>query len=172
MIAERLKTYVNKLQVLQRKLRVAAKMDRRRKFGILYDKVYWTETLQEAWKRVRANRGAGGVDGETIELIEKQYGVSRFLKEIQTELSEKRYRPEKVKRVWIDKPGRNEKRPLGIPMAKAKCTLSQQPFGICKNYTPLSLFSGPELSDVKNEEYFWYKDYFVKASNKREFCCA
>ena len=120
MTAARLKTYdmFKKLWVLQWKLSQAAKRNRQKKFGILYDKVWWTETLEEAWKKVRANRGAGGVDDETIEYIEKEYGVERFLKEIQTELAEKRYRPEKVKRVWIDKPGRKEKRPLGIPTVK------------------------------------------------------
>lgn len=119
MIANRLNTYKNdRLQVFQGKLTLAAKRDRKRKFGILYDKVCWWETLVEAWKRVRANKGAPGVDGKSIHYIETKYGVEQFLKEIQTELLDKSYRPEKVKRVWIDKPGRKEKRPLGIPTVK------------------------------------------------------
>jgi len=119
MIANGLNTYKgSKLQVFQGKLTLAAKSDRRRKFGILYDKVCWWETIEEAWKKVRDNKGAGGVDGQSIQYIEKEYGVERFLKEVQTELLNKTYRPEKIKRVWIDKPGKTEKRPLGIPTVK------------------------------------------------------
>jgi RNA-directed DNA polymerase len=113
-----LNTCGGKLQVFQSKLTEAAKRDKRRKFGILYDKVCWMETLQEAWKRVRANKGSAGVDGKTIHYIESSYGTSQFLREIQSELVNKSYRPEKVRRVWIDKPGKKEKRPLGIPTVK------------------------------------------------------
>ena len=118
MIAEGLNTYECRLQVFQRKLTLTAKSNSRRKFGILYDKVCWMETLEEAWKRVRANKGAPGVDGRSIYYIEAEYGVERFLKEIQAELINKTYQPEKVRRVWIDKPGKKEKRPLGIPTIK------------------------------------------------------
>jgi len=119
MIAEGLNTYSSsRLQVLQGKLTLTAKKDRKRKFGILYDKVCWWETLVEAWRKVRANKGASGVDRQSIKYIEEEYGVEKFLKEIQTELLNKSYCPEKVKRVWIDKPGKEEKRPLGIPTVK------------------------------------------------------
>jgi group II intron reverse transcriptase/maturase len=107
-----------KLQVFQEKLTLAAKGDRKRKFGNLYDKVCWMETIEEAWKRVRANKGASGVDGETIHHIETVIGVENFLKGIQTELVNKMYRPNKIKRVWIEKLGKKEKRPLGIPTVK------------------------------------------------------
>jgi len=113
-----LKVCSKKLQVFQSKLTETAKRDKRRKFGILYDKVCWMETLAEAWGKVRANKGSAGVDGKTIRYIEAEYGVSRFLKEIQSELVNKSYRPDKVRRVWIDKPGKKEKRPLGIPTVK------------------------------------------------------
>ncbi len=119
MIARKeLNTCYKKLRALQSKLTEVAKRDKQRKFGLLYDKVCWMETLKEAWKRVRANKGASGVDGKTIHYIEASYGVNRFLKEIQSELVDKSYRPEKVRRVWIDKPGKKEKRPLGVPTVK------------------------------------------------------
>jgi RNA-directed DNA polymerase len=108
----------NRLRVFQGKLTEAAKAGKSRKFGILYDKVCWEETLQEAWKLVRANKGSAGVDGKTIRHIEESCGVSQFLEELRTELVSKSYRPEKVRRVWIDKPGKKEKRPLGIPTVK------------------------------------------------------
>lgn len=118
MIAEKLNTYISKLQVFQNKLTLAAKRNWRRRFGILYDKVCWKETIKEAWRKVKANKGACGVDGVSIQQIEAENGAEEFLKEIQEELQNKSYRPEKVKRVWIEKFGKKEKRPLGIPTIK------------------------------------------------------
>ena len=69
----------------------------------------------EAWKRVKANGGAGGIDRITIADVEK-YGVEKFLQEIQQELKESRYHPKPVRRTYI--PKGKEKRPLGIPIIK------------------------------------------------------
>ena len=107
----------NKVQALQAKLSHAAKQSLDRRFGALYDKIYREDVLWLAWSRVRANKGAPGVDGESIEYIEMT-GVEAFLREIQDELHAKRYRPQAVRRCWIDKPGKPEKRPLGIPVIK------------------------------------------------------
>jgi len=103
-----------KVQALQSKLSRAAKQSLDRKFGALYDKIYRRDVLREAWKRVRANKGAPGVDEQDFEWIE-QYGVGRFLDEIRRELKCQQYRPKPVKRCWIEKLGKPEKRPLGIP---------------------------------------------------------
>jgi group II intron reverse transcriptase/maturase len=89
-----------------------------RRFGALYDKIYREDVLRVAWNRVRANKGAPGIDGESIEYIEEVIGVEEFLEEIRNELHAKRYRPKAVRRCWIDKPGKPEKRPLGIPVVK------------------------------------------------------
>lgn len=68
--------------------------------------------LEEAWKKVKANRGTGGIDGETIESFETQ--KDQKLAEIRRLLKERRYEPQPVRRVDIPKPdGRT--RPLGIP---------------------------------------------------------
>lgn len=107
----------DKVRVLQRGLYRAAKAQKERRFGVLYDKVYRADTLWAAWEQVRANGGAAGVDGQTIRDIE-QADVEQFLKELASELREKRYRPNRVRRVYIPKPGRSEKRPLGIPVVK------------------------------------------------------
>ena len=72
MNAKRLTTPKEKVQQLQEKLGHAAKENKKRKFHALYDKVYRWDILWEAWRRVRANKGAAGVDGETLADIEKQ----------------------------------------------------------------------------------------------------
>src|SRR5215211_1074597 len=97
---------------LQIKLYLAAKRSQRRRFHALYDKVYRTDVLERAWAQVKANQGSPGVDDQTIEAIEGA-GVESFLAEVQAELREGRYRPLAVRRVWIPKPGKTEKRPLG-----------------------------------------------------------
>jgi RNA-directed DNA polymerase len=71
-----------------------------------------------AWKQVSANNGAPGVDQQSIDFIEDEIGVETFLAEIGKELIAKEYRPKPVRRCWIDKPGKSEKRPLGIPIIK------------------------------------------------------
>jgi len=75
--------------------------------------VYREDVLQEAWRRVAKNRGAPGVDGQSIQWI-RQYGVETFLAEIAVVLKAERYHPQHVKRVYIDKPDGSQ-RPLGIP---------------------------------------------------------
>ena len=76
------------------------------------------DILQEAWERVKQNRGAAGLDKVTIQKVEEQ-GVRAFLAEIRTELETGTYRVQDVRRVHIPKPGQPGKtRPLGIPTVK------------------------------------------------------
>lgn len=103
----------DKVRVLQRKLYRAAKENPRRKFGVLYDKVYRKDVLMRAWSNVKANGGAAGVDAQTIAEV-KEYGAERLLDEIADALRGRRYRPSPVRRVYIPKPG-GRQRPLGIP---------------------------------------------------------
>jgi len=109
---------VSKVQELQAKLSCAAKQSLERRFGALYDKVYREDVLREAWRRVRANKGAPGIDNQTIEHIEAVIGVSTFLEELRKELHTQIYRPLPVQRCWIEKSGKPDKRPLGIPIVK------------------------------------------------------
>jgi hypothetical protein len=57
---------VDKVRELQRKLWVCAKQSRTRRFHALYDRIYRSDVLREAWRRVRSNGGAAGVDRETL----------------------------------------------------------------------------------------------------------
>jgi len=83
------------------------------KWFSLIDKISTDRTLQLAWEKVRRNAGSCGVDGITIGRFE-QDSQSRLLA-VKEHLSKGTYQPKPVKRVWIDKPGSAEKRPLGIP---------------------------------------------------------
>jgi len=106
----------DKVQQLQTKLSAAAKQSPGRRFHALYDRIYRSDVLQEAWKRVRANKGAAGIDQLPISAVE-EYGVDRFLADLQTSLREGTYRPAAVLRREIPKPD-GGKRPLGIPTVK------------------------------------------------------
>jgi RNA-directed DNA polymerase len=107
---------VEKVRCLQRRLWAAAKRSPGRRFHVLYDHIHRDDVLWEAWRRVRANRGAAGVDREMIAAVE-QYGVERFLEELGSALRAKRYRAGVVLRRYIPKAD-GRKRPLGIPTVR------------------------------------------------------
>jgi RNA-directed DNA polymerase len=98
---------------LQRRLWASAKRSPDRRFHALYDRIYRSDVLWEAWRRVRRNRGAAGVDSQTLAMVE-EYGVERLLGELQCALREGSYRPAPVRRVAIGKPDGGV-RLLGIP---------------------------------------------------------
>ena len=86
------------------------------KWFSLIDKVYRKENLQSAFKKVRRNGGAGGVDHVTVEGFEKD--LDRELTKLSEDLKAGTYEPQAARRAYIEKPGTREKRPLGIPTVR------------------------------------------------------
>ena len=108
----------DKVRELQRTLYRAAKADPGRRFHALYDKVLRRDVLERAWELVRANRGAAGIDKQTIADVE-EYGIATLLDELAADLRDGRCRPLPARRVFIPKPGRpTEQRPLSIPTVR------------------------------------------------------
>ncbi len=103
-------------QELYEKLYHAAKKSKTRRFHALYDKIYRTDILCKAWNQVKANGGSAGIDDECIQDIVMN-GEEQVIAELQRNLQDSRYRPRKVKRVYIPKPD-GRQRPLGIPTVR------------------------------------------------------
>jgi RNA-directed DNA polymerase len=80
------------------------------------DKIYALRTLGAGFQRVKANRGAAGVAHQTVEDFEGN--LIENLSHLSQQLRAGQYRPQPIRRVWIDKIGSKEKRPLGIPTVR------------------------------------------------------
>jgi len=88
-----------KIRELQRKLYRKAKQEKEYRFYLLYDKVYRLDILNYAYRLVRANKGAPGVDGETFASIEERDGgLEKYLQEIAGELKRRCYKAQPVRR--------------------------------------------------------------------------
>jgi RNA-directed DNA polymerase len=107
---------IDKVRQLQRRLWRAAKRQPGRRFHALMDRIYRRDVLWEAWRRVKKNRGAAGVDAMTLAAVE-QLGVEAFLEDLGSRLQAGRYRPSAVRRRYIPKAD-GGRRPLGIPTVR------------------------------------------------------
>ena len=120
----------DKVRQLQRRLWKVAKQQPGRRFHALYDRIYRRDVLWEAWRRVKRNRGAAGIDAMTLAAVE-QTGVEVFLEDLGARLRAGTYRPVAVRRRYIPKGG-GRQRPLGIPtvrdrVAQMAATLMLEP---------------------------------------------
>lgn len=86
------------------------------KWYSLIDKVYHGENLRSAFKAVKRNKGAPGLDRQSVGRFGND--LDRQLERLHRELKEDRYQPKPALRKWIEKPGRKEQRPLGIPTVR------------------------------------------------------
>lgn len=109
-------TSQERVRLLQLKLYLKAKQEKEYKFYILYDKIFLKHLLEEAYRRCKSKDGSPGIDKQTFADIEN-YGREKFLEEIKEELRTRKYKPQPVKRAWIEKEN-GGKRPLGIPTIK------------------------------------------------------
>ena len=105
-----------KVRQLQQRLGEAAKRQPERRFHALYDRIHRRDVLWEAWRRVKRNKGAAGVDAETLAAIE-QRGVDQLIEELHVALRAGTYRPAAVLRRYIPKTD-GKRRPLGIPTVR------------------------------------------------------
>lgn len=110
-----------KVRRLQRSLYRTSKQEKGVRFYSLYDKVYQKDVLWEAWRQVKANKGAPGVDGKTIkEVIAK--GEEEMIMKLQKQLQEKIYKFSPVRLVEIPKASGVGTRTLSIPTVRDNCT--------------------------------------------------
>lgn len=86
------------------------------KWFSLIDKLANVRALEAAFVRVKANKGSAGVDHQTIEMFERRRQAN--LESLARSLAKGAYAPAEIQRVWIPKPGKSEKRPLGIPTVR------------------------------------------------------
>jgi len=103
------------------------------KWFSLIDKVYRQENLHSAFKKVKRNGGAGGVDHVTVDRFE--HDLDRELTKLSADLKAGSYEPQAARRVYIEKPGTTEQRPLGYRRCATGCAK-----------VPCATFWNPSLS--------------------------
>jgi RNA-directed DNA polymerase len=101
-----------------------AKAEPEHKFQDLWHLLTRNDWIRSALTKTLANDGSKtpGIDGVNKSSLKDEEKQAKFIESLKTELRNGSYRPTPVKRTWIPKPGKTEKRPLGIPMWRSLCT--------------------------------------------------
>jgi len=148
-------------------------MSKKKKFHSLIDKVWNWRNLNEAWVKVKGNKGAGGIDEVSIAQFERN--LEQNLNEIQRLLRQDRYKPKPVKRVYIPKPD-GKQRPLGIPTIRDRVVqqalknvtepifeaeFSDSSFGYRPGKNAKQAIE--RIEAVRDEGYEWVVDADIKA---------
>lgn len=145
-----------KVRKFQNVLHAKAKQEPGLRFHALIDKVWREDFLMEAWRQVRRNGGAAGVDGESFEDI-GSYGVDRWLGELARDLKDGTYAPKPVRQVLIPKKQPGKFRPLGIPCIRDRVA-----------QTSAMLVLGPIFeADLQPEQYAYRPERSAKDAVKR-----
>jgi group II intron reverse transcriptase/maturase len=110
------------VQKLQTALHAKAKAEAGFRFYALYDKISREDILAHAYAQCRSNKGAPGVDGQDFSDIEA-YGVERWLGDLALALREETYRPDTIRRVFIEK-SNGKLRPLGISTVRDRVCMT------------------------------------------------
>jgi len=113
----------SKVQQLQRALYLKSKQDAKFRFYSLYDKVWREDVLWEAWREVKANKGAPGIDRVSIEEIVASNKEGEMISRLQGQLREQCYQFSPVRRVEIPKP-KGGTRSLGIATVADRVVLT------------------------------------------------
>lgn len=93
--------------------------------------------MSEAWKAVKRNRGAAGIDKVSVQMFQENLDAN--LTALMHDLKKGTFQPKPLRRVWIPKDAKGKKlRPLGIPTIYENCTQAQRRFGIGDDHAPIS----------------------------------
>lgn len=103
----------------QRSLAIKAKYQSWHQFDHLYRLICRQDWIKDALETILSNRGSktAGIDGISKKALESETAKAEFVKELEAELRQKRFRPTPVRRIYIPK-SNGKKRPLGIPTIK------------------------------------------------------
>jgi hypothetical protein len=123
----------------------------------------------EAYRHVRANRGAAGIDDESIEMFEAD--LSRNLYKLWNRMASGSYFPPPVRQVEIPKK-QGGVRILGVPTFSSNCTYRQYAFGMGRGLSPLSPATGPAFSCAKDAALIRAGDADSARSDARHPQCA
>lgn len=93
-------TTPEKIRTLQRKLYTMAKQEPGYRFYALYDKLCRTDILDHAYRLVRSNKGATGIDGTTFEAIEAGEGQEAFVRKLREQMESKTYQADAARRLF------------------------------------------------------------------------